>query len=172
MICSYLTVNMGQVKAGFVLVTLMEMIFQKRVRVLPPSPSRWLLPSHHPSEGECHAVRCEGVCDTADLGSPDTVTVAEPPPSASLCLMLNNDANGRFTPKQRACLRRGETGWTIAARYFTDNTEVRLHIETGNTRVNMAFSLLVSLSVSSHQLTSDSPDVWHLCLIGSAYFTS
>lgn len=44
------------------------------VRVLPPSPSRWLLPSHHPSEGECRVVKCERLCDTADLGSPDTMT--------------------------------------------------------------------------------------------------
>lgn len=75
MISSSLTVNMGQVKAGCLSVTLIERIFQKRACVLPPSPSRWLLPSHHPSEGECHAVRCERACDTADLGRPDTVSV-------------------------------------------------------------------------------------------------
>lgn len=71
MISCYLTVTVGQVKPGFVFMTLMEMIFQ--VRVLPP-PSRRLHPSHHPSEGECHVVKCERLCVIADLGSAETMT--------------------------------------------------------------------------------------------------
>lgn len=63
------TVNKVQVKAAYVSVCdTGRNDIPAAVSVLHPSPSRWLLPSHHPSSGECRTVKCERLRGIADLG--------------------------------------------------------------------------------------------------------